>query len=510
MQVVQKVAGFSLGQADILRRAMGKKKAKDMEKQYAKFLEGTGKKGISPEVANAVWEKIVMFAGYGFNKSHSAAYGLLSYRTAYLKANHPVEFMAAVLSSELGNAEKLAFFLTECRDMDITIMGPDVNVSGRQFSVDKAVIRFGLAAIKGVGEGAADAIIAARQEGGPFTSLDNFCERCGSKVNRRVMECLSKAGAFDRFGLKRAQTVAMLDDVMSRGQQVAQDRNRGQGLLFDFGMGGGGADMAKPPDVPEWPARELFGYEKELLGFYVTGHPLRDQEELLRAFQTESAGLLADVPNDTPVRVGGMVTVVSPKVSKKDNRPWVIFSLEGVDGVSECFVFADRWAKSPEIAEILLPKEEPPGPDGTAAAKPDKTPAVFVEGTVNTRNEGEPPKIVVERVIRLADAPPQFTAELHVRIPENPETSVRLLQLRELCGRHAGTTPVILCLICQNGDIGFIRPEGLGITNSMAFRAAVKELFGADCLVEKPARVAVEVKRRFDRDRHNGNGRPPA
>ena len=285
MQVVQEVAGFSLAQADLLRRAMGKKKEEEMKAQFERFVDGCVANGRSKGVATAIWEKILKFAGYGFNKSHSAAYAFLACRTAYLKANYPVEFMAANLTSDMSSAERVALLIGECREMGIKVLPPDVNTSDMDFTVDNGAIRFGMAAIKGVGEAAAVAILKARQDG-PFKSVLEFCERVGTTLNRRLMESLAQCGAFDFCGHKRSQVYAIIDDVLGRAQTSIRDRDTGQtnffDLLADENDRGGGLDVALP-DIPEWEPKQLLQKEKELLGFYVTGHPLDEIEKIIKA-----------------------------------------------------------------------------------------------------------------------------------------------------------------------------------------------------------------------------------
>ncbi len=511
MQVVQAVAGFSLGDADILRRAMGKKKLDEMTKMNAQFIEGCAQNGVKREVADAIWEKIVKFAGYGFNKSHSAAYGMLSYRTAYLKANFPVQFMAAMLTSELGNAEKLAFYLQATRDMGIEVKQPDVNVSGRTFSVDGPCIRFGLAAIKGVGEGAADAIAAARRADGPFKSLDDFCERAGAKLNRRVMENLCKTGGLDGFGLKRSQIFAALEETLARAAMAAADRDKGQGSLFemfdtDAGPGGASDIHPTPPDIPEWPDRERLTYEKTLLGVYVTGNPLREYEGVLKAFQSCPMDRLAELVESAqgnggspPVRVGGLVNSLEIKRSKKDNRQWAIVGLEGLSGSVECLVFADAYEK---CAAMLQPEA-----------------IVFIEGTAGRKDsggvpnagdggEGEEEQAVIniraEKVMPVAEAPALLTEEVSIRFAQAKTDRGRLQQFKKLCEANPGAAPILLCVDGEDGVMAMIRPEGMKVSNSFEFRHGVLDLFGPGCITEKVKKPEARPQRRF-----SSGGYPP-
>ena len=464
MQVVQEVAGFSLGRADILRRAMGKKKAKEMAEQYDEFVAGCQAGGISKKKAAGIWDKIAKFAGYGFNKSHSAAYAMLSYRTAYLKTNYPTEFMASVLSSELGNSDKLAFFLHECGEMGIVLRPPDVNASGLRFSVDGESIRFGMAAIKGVGSTAAQSIIEAREDG-VFTGLTDFCERVGPAVNRRVLESLCQSGALDCFGLRRSQVFAMLDEAVARAQQAAADRLVGQGSLFDLSAQDEDSPFSlQPPDIPEWDRCKMLGHEKELLGFYVTGHPIAEYADIIETYQIERISDLAALSDQTGTRVGGIVANTELKHSKRDNRPWAIVTLESLDAVVECMVFADAYETHNELITPDVP--------------------VFVEGVVSKR-ENEDLKLLADRIIPVEQAPELLAKEVHVRLHQATTNSRKLEQLLDVCEANEGQTTLILCLICATGEIAFVHAEKLAVRNTSAFRQAVKDIFGEECLLEK-------------------------
>ncbi|MFO7821773.1 MAG: DNA polymerase III subunit alpha [Lentisphaeria bacterium] len=478
MQVVQVVAGFSLGQADILRRAMGKKKIKVMEQQYGKFVEGCKQNGISEEAALAIWEKVKKFAEYGFNKSHSAAYGFLSYRTAYLKANYPVAFMAAVLSSELGNADKLAFLLRECKEMEIEVQPPDINASGLNFTVDGPTIRFGLGAIKGVGSAAAQNIIDARKEDGPFKDLLNLCERV--QLNRRILENLCKAGALDKFGYKRSQVFASVEDALSLASETVKDRNAGQASLFDMlNNPTDNPNTITPPDLPEWEASELLAYEKELLGFYVTGHPLSQHADTLEIFQTHSIGQLLQSGQEITVRTGGIITSIDMKRSKRDQRPWAILELEGFDGSIESLAFADTYE---EFGELINP-EAP----------------VFIEGTLSDRDGNEQFNLIANRIVHMETAPETLTSEVHLHLYQASTEDDSLQRLQALCQEHPGDANLVLAVICTSGDIAFLKPEGVKINNSRQFRHAVMDLFGEECLRQKPRTDLPEPRKRRQR-----------
>ncbi|MBT7298368.1 MAG: DNA polymerase III subunit alpha [Victivallales bacterium] len=492
MQVCQAVAGFTLAQADVMRRAIGKKKMALMMEYGEKFKDGVvSHGGYTKEIAESIWAKILKFAEYGFNKSHSACYGLLSYRTAYLKAKYPAEFMAAVLNGELGNADKSAFYIAETRKMGLRILPPDVSSSDLRFGVADGVIRFGMGAIKGVGSGAAETILAARRKGGAFKGLQDFCERCGDAVKKLAMENLCRAGAFDSFGLKRSQVLAILAATMSAAQQAVRDRAVGQISLFD--MLSDPADRAgfdvPVPNIEEWPSRELLSYEKELLGFYVTGHPIAEYMDTIQTYQIDDIAELHGLDNDTGTRVGGLISGLDMKRSKKDNRPWAVLQLEGMSGDIECLAFADTFE---EYGEVIVPES-----------------VVFVEGVFSkSEDDAGDTKIIVRRGISAEQAPEALAVEVHIRLREDELGPDTLTQVREICQGHEGQTSVLLCLILANGDVAFIQPEGLRVHNTVAFRESLTALIGAKGILQKGDRKRPEVrKRRFPR---KGDAAPPA
>jgi DNA polymerase III subunit alpha len=444
MQVVQVVAGFSLGQADILRRAMGKKKVDVMVAMQEKFVKGCeATNGINKKTADAIWEKIAKFAGYGFNKSHSAAYAFLAYRTAYLKANYPVEFMAAVLSSDIDKAEKVAFGIRECREMGIEVRPPDVNTSDISFAVDGDSIRFGLGAIKGVGTAAANAIIEAREEHGLCKDFLSFCENVGSAVNTRMLDGLSRTGAFDSFGLKRSQLVAMTEQTISLAQSTAKDKASGQGSLFDMldEEDKVGCDSVEVPDIQEFHEQEILQNEKDLLGFYVTGHPLGEYADIIKTYSTHS---LVDVTNkdkefalahETGVNVGGIITSLQRRQSKKGTE-FAILQLEDLDGSCECLIFGEEYLKCKEMLMENAP--------------------IFVSALVDAKDESSEPKLIGKDITPMNLVQSSFTKELHVRMHEGSAKKEMLHEIRKLCKMHSGATRLIFCLTCSNGEIAFI------------------------------------------------------
>ncbi len=321
MQTANILAGFSMAQADALRKAMGKKIAEVMEKMGKLFVKGAVERGVSQELAQSIFDLMAGFAEYGFNKSHSAAYAVVTFRTAYLKAHYPVEFMAAVLSSEINDTDKIAEYVDECRTMGIEILPPDINVSVGLFKVDKGNIRYGLNAIKGVGQGAADSIVEQRSKGGPFKSIADLTRRVDTRqVNARVIDALIKAGALDSFGLRKSQLIEMAVEALKAGQTAMKDRLAGQSTFFDL-LGADDSGMAdseiKPPDIPELAEKELLQAEKEVFGFYLTGDPFNAVAPLGRVFSTHSITSLAEAQDGQTCRIAGILTGFKRHLTKK-------------------------------------------------------------------------------------------------------------------------------------------------------------------------------------------------
>ena len=370
MQAAQIIAGYTLGEADILRRAMGKKKPEVMAAQKDVFVAGAGKKNnLNKNAAIEIFGILEKFAAYGFNKSHSAAYAMLSYRTAYLKANYPVEFMAGLMSADLGNADKVSHFVDECAAMKIPVLGPDVNESRENFTPvytskhPDGSIRFGMAAIKGVGDSAAVSIIREREENGPYKNFRDFATRIDSKaVNKRVIECLIKTGGFDSLGDKRSFLLDRVEGIMSEVASEQRDRQSGQGSLFDM-LGGDdtasdggdwledGLSGRSQDDYEELDDETRLSYEKELIGFYLTGHPLEQYGRLYEYLQTVDSDKLTEVPDRESFRVMGVVSNIMVKVSKRDNRKWAMFQLSTPRESFNVSIFADAYDK---YAHLLI------------------------------------------------------------------------------------------------------------------------------------------------------------
>ena len=397
MQIANVIAGYSLGEADVLRRAMGKKKADLMAQHEEKFLKGAHERGFDPKKAKKLFDLMAQFAAYGFNKSHSAAYGFVAYCTAYLKAHYPVYFMAALLSSESGNTEKVVRYINECKDMGIEVLAPDVNSSYFDFTPDgESAIRFGLGAIKNVGRGAVEAVIAARERlGRGFESLFELCEELDfQSVNKRMLESSIKAGALDSLGGHRAQLMAGLDSAIETGQKAARDRAVGQGGLFAMMPADDETPQARLPNVPETPERDKLAGEKEMLGFYVTGHPLKAYQDKVDELAQADSASLGEWEHGAPVAVCGILGSINRR-RNKDGRPWASAILEDLKGSIELLVFANQYEQIGAELQDDLP--------------------VLLRGKARIE-EGSPPKMSVEEVVALDNAAIKVPAQVAITI----------------------------------------------------------------------------------------------
>ena len=349
MQITSALAGFSLGKADILRRAMGKKKAKVLESQRADFVKGAKELHQVPEAtSNEIFDLLLKFAGYGFNKSHSVAYALVAYQTAYLKAHYPSQFMAAFLNSVITDNDKLSWYIAVCRNAGLKILPPDVNSSFREFTVDKDLsIRFGLEGIKSVGDNAVSEIVRAREEGGSFKDLLDFCKRVSMRiVNRRVLENLIKCGAMNCFGTKRSQMLAVLDTAVERASSFQKDNAAGQLNLFGEENGFVEINELVLPDLPEIPATVNLANEKELIGFYVTGHPLEQYKGLLKRYMSLFQFMGEnDYKDGMPVKVAGIISNLQTKTTKKGDS-MAILTLEDYTGRFQVIVFPKTYQEA--------------------------------------------------------------------------------------------------------------------------------------------------------------------
>jgi len=456
IQIAHEIAGFTMPQADNLRRIMGKKIVDQMERQQEAFVRGAVKKGIKKSVAEEIFNLAARFAEYGFNKSHSAAYALIAYRTAYLKANYPVEYMAALLSSEIDNTDKIA----ECKRIGIKVLPPDVNESYSRFTVVGDSIRFGLAAVKNVGSGAVESIIAAREKHGKFSSIYDFaCLVDLRLVNKKVFESLISCGAFDSLGYRRAQLMAVVEQALERGGDAQRDWRRGQRSFFDIldhaGKTGGRAEDV--PDVPEWPENQLLAMEKALLGFYVSGHPLERFEKEIRQFATADATTLSSVEGGATVRVGGIITKLRLTYTRRKNEKMAIATLEDLAGTVELLVYPRAYER--------------------AGARIAEEAAVLVTGRVDLGEES--PKVIVSEVIPLAEAQQRYTTAMHISVYLSDIEHGRLEDLKRLLLSSGGTCPVILDFTAGTGERVLMRAGSqFRVTPSLDLVKGVEALLG--------------------------------
>jgi DNA polymerase-3 subunit alpha len=380
MQIASALAGFSLAQADILRKAMGKKIPEVMEKQRANFLRGCMKNGIKEGLAAKIFDLIEYFSGYGFNRSHSCAYALISYRTAYLKANYPVEFMTALLTSERNNTDKIVEYITEAERMGLTVLPPDINESAQLFKVvDEKTIRFGLMAVKNVGEGAAESIVKAQKES-KFLSLDDFCKRIDLRLaNKKVLESLIKCGAMDCFNMPRAQMCSALEGVLDAASRTQKEKAKGQLSFFEdsFSNNGFSSPLNNIPHVKEWPEPQLLAFEKEMLGFYVSGHPLARYAKQLKRFVSSSISDLHQHKDEDEVKVVGLICKIKNTTTRAKQEKMAILKLEDLEGAVELLVFPRTYQK---VSRYIQPNA-----------------VVLVSGTLNLKEDA--PKIIVNDMI---------------------------------------------------------------------------------------------------------------
>jgi DNA polymerase-3 subunit alpha len=462
MQIAQAIAGYSLGEADLLRRAMAKKKADEMTRQQERFLDGARANGFNTKKAEKLFGLMAGFAEYGFNKSHSAAYGYLAYITGYLKAHYPVEFMSALLTSETGNTDKVVKYINECRDLNITVLPPDVNKSNLNFTPDSGSIRFGLGAIKNVGASAVEAIMAARTEGGPFKTLYDFCERADmSAVNRRVIESMIRAGAMDSVAGMRAQKFAILDECIQAGQRASRDRQSGQAGLFGDLLGADDtAEAVKPlPNVPDWEPREKLKGEKDTIGFYITGHPLDAYRTKVGEAATHTSRSLEGLERGTEVALCGVLTGINRR-RNKEGKLWASMQLEDWDGSSEVMLFASRYE---QLAKEL-----------------EEDRAVLVRGKAMPEESG-PAKISVQDIVPLDVLRVSLPTLIAVRMRLSASgIAERSEQLQALFRRKHGQAAVRLKLD-QPGDFSLLLDLPDKVLPDKEFRAEVERICGRDC-----------------------------
>ncbi|MCP4727909.1 MAG: DNA polymerase III subunit alpha, partial [bacterium] len=420
MRIAGDLAGFSLGEADLLRRAMGKKKFEIMEQNAKEFTDGAAKKGIDGKIAKEIFDNITKFALYGFNKSHSAAYSLIAYQTAYLKTHHPSEFMAANLSSEKDNTDRIVVLLEECRHMGIDILPPDVMKSGVNFTVEDGAIRFGLAAIKNVGSGAMGSLVDQREVFRKSKHFFEFCEQCEIKsINKKILESLIKAGALDSLPWTRTEKFESIETALNYAHQSAQDRERGQTNIFDSGNPDEetSKEYPEPPPVEEWSKYENLAREKEVLGFYISGHPLDKYRDELTGLSTTTIEELGNLENNTVIRNGGIIIILKVTPTKKNKKNMAFFTLEDFSGSIEAVLFPDLYEEYKNIV------------------KEDKM--VFIKGKISKREEDNP-KIIVDEMYPISKARQMFAKKVLVHLKSSGLDRNTLESLGTLFEKHKG------------------------------------------------------------------------
>ncbi|MFA4984356.1 MAG: DNA polymerase III subunit alpha [Candidatus Omnitrophota bacterium] len=460
MQAANALAGFSFSEADLLRRAMSKKIPEVMEKQRINFVSGCLRNGIKESVANKIFDLIEYFSGYGFNKSHSAAYALISYRTAYLKANFPVEFMTALLTSERDNTDKIVEYVNEAGRMNIKILPPDINESDALFKVvDGSTIRFGLLAVKNVGAGAIESVVKARNEGN-FKSLDDLAQRVDSRlVNRKVLESLIKCGAMDGFGMPRAQMFASLEKLLELSSKSQRDKERGQLSFFDQGtIAGGFKEVVKLPQIKEWPEPQLLAFEKEMLGFYISGHPLARYAGQIKRFTSVSTQNLSVCRDGDEIKMVGMISKIKHTITRAKQEKMAILKLEDLEGSVEVLVFPQAFQK---VCHYIQPSS-----------------VVMVRGRLNLKEES--PKIIandlfpIEEVYRLISAMNINLSGIRENLFES---------LKALLASSPGKTPVYLRLDTPSKSrIQMVVGNGLFVEPSESLTQEIANLLGEERL----------------------------
>ncbi|NLN52784.1 MAG: DNA polymerase III subunit alpha [Firmicutes bacterium] len=460
MQVASTMAGFSLGEADLLRRAIGKKKLEVLNEQRELFVKGCVAHGHSKKLANELYDLIVKFASYGFNKSHAAAYALVAYQTAYLKANYPTQFMAAQLTGVMSNTDKVAAYIADCNRMGISVLPPCVNASEKNFTVtaDRG-IRYGLAAVKNVGLGAIESIIKAREEKGPFTSLRDFCLRVDLRTcNKKVLENLIKSGAFDWLNANRNQLLAVIEETVLAAQTIQREKQNGQISMFDIAADEDEAEWGQLhddfPALPEPSALERLAMEKEALGLYLSGHPLEEYADVLK-LRSDLIRLneLSDLTDNHPVSAAGMISGFKPIITKK-GKPMSFFTLEDLSSAAEVVVFPEVHEKT----KHLLQNEQ----------------VVLVQGKVSQRDEEEA-KILAAAISLL----PKEAREIVIRC--RPDGSLnQLISLKELLQGQRGSLPVYLSFPAVKKKV--LLGQDYWLSEDTHLLPEIEKLFGEDAV----------------------------
>jgi DNA polymerase III subunit alpha len=473
MQIANRLAGFSLGDADLLRRAMGKKKQEEMDAQREKFLTGCQARKVPANKATKIFDLMAEFAGYGFNKSHSCAYALLAYQTAWLKTHYPVEFMAAMLTSETGNTEKVVKFINEARSMGITVLPPDVNSSDMNFTPVSDSIRFGLAAIKNVGENTVTGILSARETLGRFTNFFEFCESIDTRLlNKRVLESLVRAGALDGLGAHRGQMFSVIDRALERAQKMQRAKESGQHGLF-----GGGSSASAPtqpaelPDAPEWPEHEILAAEYSTLGFYISGHPLDKYAGRLQDLKAIDLSTLESRRNNEEIVVAGIIVQARPMRSRRGAR-WAILTLQDRTGVCEALIFPEAFQK----LEAILKPATPLLVKGRVAVEDVGTRVIVADARLLDQVRDPASKPATNGAAAQTNGAPSL---LRVRVSRNAMDTGTINQLHELFASRPGRCKIAFELVQDDGTEATI-DSGSAVRADGDFVERVRQICGSD------------------------------
>ena len=491
MRILNRLGGIELASAYTCIKAISKKKESLIAKNYEQFIKGSVERGMSEKDANEIWELIIKFAGYGFNKSHSTAYALIAYQTAYLKAHYPVEFMAALLTCDISGRnfkrkDSLVEHLEDCQRMGITVVPPDVNTSEIEFAVGDGKIYFGMAAVKGCGGSAAEAILNARKKKGRFTSIFDFCERVDpSACNHSCIETLIKAGAYDSLGARRSQLTAVLDRAMQAGASVIADRRSGQKSLFgDMVESSPHESLQSLPDIPEWNEREKLLMEKEVLGFYLSSHPLAEHEKTLARFCTHTTVDIDPVPDREEVILGGMLSAITFRHTK-NSRPgaptkYANFDLEDKAGIMRCIVWPDTFV---EYGHLVTPDA-----------------ILVVRGAIDRRGGGDEANLIVNELIPLGELESRYTTGIIIRVEEPAQGADKLSSVREIVRGYPGPCELRLVLCLRDGSRVHMKVNNFRVEVTPELRERLDDLLG-------PGSVRLMTTKPAANGKHGGNGK---
>ncbi len=471
MRICNRLGDIPLREAYGLIKAISKKKAKTIAKERERFVAGCTNKGLTQSQARQIFEFIERFAGYGFNKSHSTRYAIIAYQTAYMKTYWPVEYMAALLTYEMDNTDKVVSYIAECREMNIEVLAPDINESGVDFTPlykghgdeKKGVIRFGLAAVKGVGEKAVEQIIAAREKVGRFQSLFHFCENVDLRAaNKQVLEALIKAGACDKLGGSRAQMLAGLEKAMQIGTTLQADKQNGQMNFFgktseaDYSH-----DHERLPNVAPWPEPQMLAYEKDVLGFYVTSNPLSHHAETIDLYSTLDTSQLSDSTQDKQVVIGGLISKIRYHITQKGRNAgskMAVFTLEDLQGVVEVVMFPDVLNN---YADLLV-----------------KDAIVFVKGKLDYRRER--PNILAAELITLDKVREKLAAKVKIRLNAEDVSKEKVAAIKSICQHHRGQSPIYVAVRTNKGRVYAAADRGLSVNPDLEFCRKMRQLVGEE------------------------------